>query len=653
MTKRLFIALLFTTLVSSSFAQGLTTYFMDIVPQSSRTNPGLMPRAKFYLGLPIISGFDIALVNNGFVFADLFAKQGGSKLDLDFMLKGLNDRNYLSLNTNLDLFSFGFKVKENNYFSFNLTNRFAFNFDYSRDFMTFLAQGTVPFVGKTLSLEDTKFRFSAYNEYGFGYTRKFNNRLTAGTKIKLLQGLAVLNSEQTEIKLETNPDYSSITATSTIGVRMAGLGFVTDTNSSSNPAAAITSFSNMGFAIDLGGSYKINDKITVSASAIDLGFITWQTDARRYYNNKASFTWNGLDAYKFMSDTNASKNYASHLADSLQNIFGLQRSDQSFTSTLVGNLYMGGQYNFNKWFHAGMVLHGQIYQGRLYPSFTAIGGTKLGSLFHFNLSYSIMNTSFANIGAALALNLGPIQIYAAGDNVLGLTQVDYAKTLNARIGINVMTGYTKKLSKDEKRNEKIKRELSKKDSDGDGVNDYDDKCKDVAGKAEHKGCPDKDGDGVADNEDICPTEFGHPETNGCPDQDNDLVADRVDACPDVYGTMKGCPDEDKDSIPDKDDGCPSAKGPASSNGCPDTDGDGVTDDRDECPLLKGDAAHDGCPDSDGDSVFDNEDKCPTEAGKPELNGCTDKDTDHDFTPDVFDACPFRVGPAENKGCPVE
>ncbi|MFZ9848878.1 MAG: thrombospondin type 3 repeat-containing protein [Flavobacteriales bacterium] len=36
-----------------------------------------------------------------------------------------------------------------------------------------------------------------------------------------------------------------------------------------------------------------------------------------------------------------------------------------------------------------------------------------------------------------------------------------------------------------------------------------------------------------------------------------------------------------------------------------------------------------------------------------MKGCTDKDTDHDFVPDVLDACPFRVGPVENKGCPVE
>jgi len=653
MIKRLLFVLLFAVLFRTVTAQGLTSYYMDINPQSTKSNPGMMPKAKFYLGLPVISGLSLGYVNNGFVFADLFARQGGSKPTLEYMLPYLSNNNYLSLNTDIDLLSFGFKIKEKNYFSFNATNRLAFNYDFSRDFMTFIAMGNGAFVGNEVSMAGSGFRFNAFNEYGFGYTRAFNDKLSVGTKLKLLQGIALLNSEQTDVTLSTSTDDYTLTANSTISVRMAGLAVLTDTNPQNSPAAGLTSFKNMGFAVDLGGTYKLNDKISVSASLIDIGFIHWTIDARRYYNNKASFTWDGLDAMAFLSDTSLSKNYATKLADSLKNIFGLKRKDEAFNSNLVGNMYLGGQYTFNKWFNAGLVFHGQLYQGNFYPSYTVLGGTKLGKYLHVNLSYSILNRSYTNIGAAFALNLGPIQIYASGDNVFGFTQLDYAKTLNGRVGINIMTGYTKKMTKDERRNEKIRRELVKKDSDGDGVNDYDDKCKDLAGKAELNGCPDKDNDGVADNADICPNEAGFPETNGCPDRDNDLVADRIDPCPDAYGTLKGCPDSDKDSIADKDDKCPNAAGSLAMNGCPDSDGDGITDDKDLCPLLKGELAHNGCPDSDNDGVYDNEDKCPQEAGTIELKGCTDKDTDHDFTPDVFDACPYRVGPAENKGCPVE
>jgi hypothetical protein len=36
------------------------------------------------------------------------------------------------------------------------------------------------------------------------------------------------------------------------------------------------------------------------------------------------------------------------------------------------------------------------------------------------------------------------------------------------------------------------------DTDKDGILDADDKCPDVAGPAEFKGCPDSDGDGIQD-----------------------------------------------------------------------------------------------------------------------------------------------------------
>lgn len=54
------------------------------------------------------------------------------------------------------------------------------------------------------------------------------------------------------------------------------------------------------------------------------------------------------------------------------------------------------------------------------------------------------------------------------------------------------------------------------DDDGDAVPDTNDACPRLAGKAEHKGCPDQDSDGVPDPEDACPAVAGKPENKGCP-----------------------------------------------------------------------------------------------------------------------------------------
>jgi outer membrane protein OmpA-like peptidoglycan-associated protein len=114
------------------------------------------------------------------------------------------------------------------------------------------------------------------------------------------------------------------------------------------------------------------------------------------------------------------------------------------------------------------------------------------------------------------------------------------------------------------------------DTDGDGINDVDDKCPNQAGVAKYAGCPvpDTDGDGINDESDKCPTQKGLAKYGGCP-----------------------IPDTDGDGINDEEDKCPNQSGMARYGGCPipDTDGDGVNDEEDKCPNRAGPADNFGCP----------------------------------------------------------
>ena len=109
-----------------------------------------------------------------------------------------------------------------------------------------------------------------------------------------------------------------------------------------------------------------------------------------------------------------------------------------------------------------------------------------------------------------------------------------------------------------------------KDTDGDGVNDADDKCPATRDGAEVNsyGCElDADRDGVVNSKDQCPNTPRGVEvaTNGCKidgDSDNDGVKDSMEQCPNTLaGTVvdaRGCPvdpDSDKDGVPDSKDQC--------------------------------------------------------------------------------------------------
>tara|TARA_B110000211_G_C14091373_1_gene559340 strand:+ start:2455 stop:4440 length:1986 start_codon:yes stop_codon:yes gene_type:complete len=653
----LFLAITGTNLI----AQGLTLYNMDYVPQSMRNNPAQMQRANFHIAItPLLPNVSLSTISNGFTLSDIFETVGDTTYATpDKLLDALGENNFISQQLNVDFISFGFKVKKKNYFSFNVTERVNFALDYSKNFMTLLAKGTAndEFLGNEISIDGTGFRFNHFREYGLGYTREVNDKLSIGGRFKFLQGLSHFDNEQTDITLYTDPVNYSITATSSIGVRVAGLGsgLVSDKGldfaiASILPApeelipSYTTNFENIGFAIDLGAKYKINDRFTSTLNVTDVGFITWKTDARRYFNNKAEFKFEGLDLTQYLAD---STEYTDQLADSINDIFGLERRDQQFTTNLIANIYAGVEYKLNNTFTAGALFNGKVFNGGIYPSLTITTQTALGKWFQAIVSYSMLNRSYDNFGLGTAINVGPVQLYAVSDNVLGWTQIDYAKNLNVQFGMNLLFGYKPKVSKEDRKIAKLKRKLSKLDSDGDGTNDYEDKCPDVEGFV--NGCPDKDGDGVGDNVDMCPDIIGDSELFGCPDKDNDGVADYQDSCPDVYGLLGGCPDVDGDSVPDSKDLCPNT--PGKLGGCPDSDGDGVSDGKDACPEKPGDAANKGCPDTDGDGIFDNDDRCPEIKGDIQHLGCTDKDSDRDGTADVFDDCPYRSGPESNGGCP--
>ncbi|MEO5767054.1 MAG: OmpA family protein, partial [Polyangia bacterium] len=169
--------------------------------------------------------------------------------------------------------------------------------------------------------------------------------------------------------------------------------------------------------------------------------------------------------------------------------------------------------------------------------------------------------------------------------------------------------------------------------------------------------PDSDGDGIDDDNDRCPLDpedrDDFQDSDGCPDADNDAdgILDATDKCPNVP--------EDRDGFQDAD-GCPD----------PDNDGDGIPDATDKCPdqpeTDNDFEDDDGCPDKapppsdkDKDGILDDVDECPEEPedkdGFEDSDGCPDPDNDKDGIPDATDKCPLQPetinGIEDDDGCP--
>ena len=580
--KKLFFA--FTILsfwtYSSSAQNDLTLYNMNSIGQSIQVNPSLMPANNFYIGLPIISSVDFFYTNSAFTYRDFHKVRSDDSvfIDVENAMSKLKDNNYLSLQFRTDLFSFGFKFK-NNYFSANVTERLNFTFAFPKELLMLIDKGNGQYLGQTLDFSKTGYDASHFREYGLGWAKELNKKLTLGVRLKYLYGMENFSSTIGDLSLRTDAnDYALEFNTTIINHTSSPIndkdGY--DQYKNNGWGSYLTKMKNKGFAGDLSGTYKLNDRWTFNASVIDLGFITWKDHVKNFVTNAGKYYFDGVDIGSFINDTSSN---VQGVLDSLGNSYKPKENNDSYTTTLPLKIYLNSNFILNeKSFLSGMI-HSTFFKKNIIPSVTLGYNLKVGNHLSLAANYSYINHHFDNFGLGISTNVGPVQFYATSDNIIGTIDPLSGHTAHIHFGLNLIFG----------------RPL--RDRDKDKVADKYDRCPDVPGLISLKGCPDKDNDSIPDIDDKCPDVLGLAKFAGCPDSDNDGIIDSEDRCPNDSGlfAFKGCPDTDGDSIPDLEDSCVSEKGLAEFHGCPDSDGDSIIDKLDECPFSKGPASNKGCP----------------------------------------------------------
>lgn len=580
MKKVILSFLLFLLAGGASAQEHLLMYNMETIPQRTYANPALRPFSKVNIGLPVISYTYLSFGNSGFRYNDLIRRRADDSLyvDPDNMISKLKENNYITSNVQTDLLSFSFQVKKN-FFMFNATEKASMRFRYPKDLMSFVWRGNGALIGEELDF-NLGLDMTHYREYGLGYNREINEKLTVGGKVKYLYGMENVWTERSDVTLTTDPKYFALTASSDIRINTAGLDSAAGENMD-NTSSYLFGRKNTGFGIDLGGVYKINDKITVSASAIDIGYINWKSYVKNYVSREAGaqFTYEGIKLGDFINDSSTVEDAFDSTFDSLGRKFAIDSKQESYKTWLSPQFYLGGNYHINDFHNAGIVLYGTAFDKSFHPGISLSFNSRVKRWLGASIAYSAYNRSFTNLGAGISLNAGPVQFYFLSNNIFGMIFPQSTKNIHFQALLNLTFG------------------RKKMDKDKDGITDKKDDCPEVPGVAELKGCPDKDGDKIADKDDSCPDVAGLPEFKGCPDKDGDKIADKDDSCPDEAGLPEfaGCPDKDSDKIIDKEDECPEEAGLVEMKGCPDKDSDGVRDKDDLCPEKAGPKENNGCP----------------------------------------------------------
>jgi hypothetical protein len=467
--KKIIALLFYLIVVSEAYAQNEGTLtFMNSLPQVVNNNPAFIPKYKLAIGLPV-SSVALFYSNNGFAYKDVYSKVDDTvRADLSKLSRALKPKNYITQAMQIDLLRIGLRINSRLYVTFNSTAKVYNRIMIPKNLTGIFINGNAPFVGQTVNLSPQA-ESVTYLETAIGGAYKVDAKLTIGARIKLLKGITNITTQSSSMNLSVDNVNYALTASAGMDVRTSGINNFNQ--SGFDFGSSFKNYlSNNGYAIDLGATYKLQDRITLSASLLDIGRIHWKNNTYGYSLNpaKANYTFAGVDLGKILS---GDKSYENSIGDTISNRFKPKEGAiGSYNSPIPGKMYLSGMYEVKKNFTAGAVFFAEKFRSRFSAGLTLGVNKHFGRVFSASGSYTITSNSYNNLGMGMSLNLSPVQIYFVGDNLLRMplsgselnSFVNTTKFFNVRLGLNFVFGWEGK---------KEKKGLGKKGLDKKGPDD--------------------------------------------------------------------------------------------------------------------------------------------------------------------------------------
>ena len=521
-----------------------TLYFLEDAPTRHDINPAFQPTSNGYLLLPVIGWYSFGVTNNSISVNDIFypntlgqttiflhPKATANGPGTEKFYNTLNNTIKLNVDADINLLSFGFRVKKH-YFHVTMSERLDAMFGIKKDVLGIIlrdAMNDKSIEKKTnYDLSHSYIDASLYTEFGVGYSYELNEQWRFGAKLKYLYGSAHTSLSVPDLKIDfsdekwiANGDVKFVMAGPFGGVNTDGVIYedvpvvLTDNVKRFNLQPFNRGYfrpKGHGLAFDLGFAYKPFKQMTISLALTDLGFIHWhkgysyQSDINTIYTgakyiNYEDFIEDNGDGTISFNTVRLNDTINSRINDFFDDAFSFENPVRGYNKLITAKLNIGVDANFfNNQFGFGLYAQTKFYSSIAYEEITFGVAYRPRSWFNIAASYSFFNGRWSNLGIGLLLRGGPIGLTLTTDYIpLAYTgkaqfgngvsfRLPKTKGLNFGIGLSLQFGY-------------------RNDKDKDGVKNQCDLCPDTPKKVkvDKNGCPvDSDGDNVPDYLDRCP-----------------------------------------------------------------------------------------------------------------------------------------------------
>ena len=443
-------SLLFAGILSAQ--TGMLGYGSKAVMPTMMANPAMTGDARLVIGLPALSSIQVEQ-QSSFKLTDwLNTSNGKTYLSFDKFAPLAQQRNDINTNVGLDLFSLGFRVKQNNYFSVGAQHFSSAYLSISDDLVKLAAEGNGN--NASIVLNEESAYVSQFNALYLGYSRNLlNDKLKIGVRVKRLQGLNHFQTDNvnfTIITSQTSVPAYAINVTGSLEAHAGGiLGIATDTLLSNNLGSNISkNLMNMGsgMGFDFGVSYQITDKLNVSASAVNIGSISWNKDfaGKVELIGTGKFEFSGI---KTDLNNSSSTSSADAVERNAKDAFEIRQSKTAFTSSLPSTYYFSAGYQLGEKHQLTGVYRMQKFNTKS----NSVAGLSYGfsPLKSIQLLAGVNSVNFksVNFGGGLVWYTAGTQLHFLVDNISGLAAVDNTNRLQIQAGLNIVL--KKKAEKDQ------------------------------------------------------------------------------------------------------------------------------------------------------------------------------------------------------------
>lgn len=438
-------------------------------PQSNQVNPAMFPsQTMLYFTLPGVS-FNF---NSPLSISDMLTYTPGdsvTRININNITDKLKQNCTIGLGAEIDLLGLGFTFGDN---FITIGSRIIANASINLpvDAINIITNGNLDDNGNPIDqvtlIDGELFNAQAYLENSIGFGHEFEDLgLTVGAKVKLLNGIMGITTNNTSVKLNTASDMSSmsadvyynITAGSYMKLDTASFSFVTPTDIMDYLPSV------NGVAFDLGATYKWK-KFNFSASVLNLSKgLNWKDNNYEIApeGGNTSFVFNGIDLVGSGMLNNGNFNLDTMINYFQSNLSGLKpqhKANESFYQSIPTKMNLGVSYDLQDWVRFGALFHGEWAHGWFGPAHSSSRGNfrfsttlsasinfanwieliAANSLFHDGNKMDVFNPGVGLILTPLSI----LQVYVMADYVSSIYAVE-AKDIKARVGLNVLFGNRK------------------------------------------------------------------------------------------------------------------------------------------------------------------------------------------------------------------